>query len=123
MAEKMKNFPKMNFWNKKNDKREDFAFPDRPFEFDKSKLKSQTQEQLVTLIDKFDLWVKEIEKSFKKHVSIYDEMAKNEEKLQKKMEKMEEKFVMEKKTMDNDMAQLRSGYHKYRQENEQLQKN
>lgn len=109
---------RIGFFNKKKTVREEFIFPTRGFEYDRPKLSSQSSALLTDLIEKFEIYMTECQKTFAKSSSIYEESKKSELKLTETIHKNSDKHQKEKSILEDDLKSLRTGYHKLRTENE-----
>jgi chromosome segregation ATPase len=115
---KLKSF----FNKKKSPDGETFTFPIRKFEYNKSTLRTQSLDVTVKLIDQWESYLKDCEKSFQKCLSAYESTFKSEQSLQEKLLVTKEKYEVKLLTSEDDLKQLRTGYHKLRNQNEDLEK-
>jgi chromosome segregation ATPase len=115
---KLKSF----FNKKKSPDGETFTFPTRKFEYNKSTLRTQSLDVTVKLIDQWESYLKDCEKSFQKCLSAYESTFKSEQSLQEKLLVTKEKYEVKLLTSEDDLKQLRTGYHKLRNQNEDLEK-
>lgn len=111
-----------SFFKKDKKERDDFQLPVKNFDYDPKQLDYQPKDFNIKLIQEYEIYTKECEKSFNKSHSQLEDLKKSEASLHDRLQKAQEKYTKEKAISEEDLRQLRTGYHKVRKQNEDLTK-